>query len=144
MAQTIGGVTYSTLDPPKWTGIITGEGTEDDTFFISGDFTDPNGGPPLASSSATGFSVVLTGPGLQIDMPTTTQNQAPVAGFCVKFDDLSSVGHYTLNVSALGNQGGTNELQAYFNSSYDQTGLFVLFEDNLQFGRTRAGGLTIG
>ena len=57
---------------------------------------------------------------------------------------LLAVGNYTLNVNALGNQGATDGLEANFNSSYDQTGLFVLFEENLAFGRSSAGGIDIG
>ena len=146
VARTIGDITYTTLDPPKWTGVMTGDGTYDDTFFISGDFTDPNGGPPLASSSATGFNAVLIGPGEYVEQVTTTpnDNDAPNAGFCVKFDNLDAIGNYTLNVNALGNQGATDGLEANFDSSYDQTGLFVLFEENLAFGRSSAGGVEIG
>jgi hypothetical protein len=145
VAQTIGNVTYSTLDPPKWTGLTTGDGTDDDTFFISGDFTDPNGGPAIAVSDATGFNAVLIGPGVYEEKVTTTQNNndPPKAGFCVKFDNLDAIGNYTLNVNALGNQGATDGLEANFNSSYDQTGLFVLFEENLAFGRSSSEGITV-
>ena len=146
VARTIGDITYTTLDPPKWTGLTTGNGTDDETFFISGDFTDPNGGPAIAVSDATGFHAVLIGPGIYEEKVTTKQNNydPPNGGFCVKFDNLDSVGNYTLNVNALGNQGATDGLEANFNSSYDQTGLFVLFEENLAFGRSSAGGIDIG
>ena len=142
VAQTLGDVTYTTLDPPKWTGITTGHGTNDDTFFVSGDFTDPNGGPPIADSNATGFHVVLTSPIDVVEQTVTAanDNSSPKDGFCVKFDNLTTIGHYAANVCALGNQGSTNESEAYFNSSYDQTGMFVLFEEELQLGRSIAAG----
>ena len=144
VAQTIGNVTYETLDPPNWTGLVTGDGTAEKTFFISGDFTDPNGGPPIASSDATGFNVVLTAHnGERTEQITSTASNGP-SSFGVKFDNLDAIGVYSLNVCALGNQGATDGTTAYFNSSYDQTGMFVLFEENLLFGRSRADGLIIG
>jgi len=143
VAQTINGVTYTTLDPPSWTGLTTGDGTLDKTFFISGDFTDPNGGPPIANSNATGFNVILNAHnGEQTEQNVLTASNGP-SSFCVKFDNLDSIGIYSLNVCALGNQGATDTTNAYFNSSYDQTGMFVLFEENLLFGRSRAEGLNI-
>ena len=41
------------------------------------------------------------------------------------------------------NQGSTNTAEAYFNSSPAQTGMFVLFEEILPFGRSFADGITI-
>ena len=80
-----------------------------------------------------------------MEQATTTpnNNEAPNDGFCVKFDNLDAIGNYTLNVNALGNQGASDGLEAYFNSSYDQTGLFILFEENLAFGRSSAAGVIV-
>ena len=144
VAQTIGDVTYTTLDPPKWTGLSTGDGTDFQTFFISGDFTDPNGGPPIADSDATGFHVTLQGPRYRYEqIVSAASSPAALNSFCVKFDNLNSIGQYRLDAVALGNQGSTNTTEAYFNSSPAQTGVFVLFEELLPFGRSWAEGLII-
>ena len=144
VAQTIGDVTYTTLDPPKWTGLSTGDGTDFQTFFISGDFTDPNGGPPIADSNATGFHVTLQGPRYRHEqIVSAASTPSALNSFCVKFDNLNSIGQYSLNAVALGNQGSTNTTEAYFNSSPAQTGMFVLFEEILPFGRSFADGITI-
>ena len=142
VAQTIGDITYTTLDPPKWTSLATGDGEDFQTFFISGNFTDPNGGPPINDSDATGFHVTLQGPRYKYEQVVSAASTPPI-GFCVKFDNLSSIGQYSLNAVALGNQGSTNTAEAYFNSSPAQTGMFVLFEEILPFGRSFADGITI-
>jgi hypothetical protein len=144
VAQCIGDICYTTLEPPRWTGLATGNGAEFQSFFISGDFTDPNGGPPIGDSNATGFEVTLQGPRYREEQViSTASSPSALDSFCVKFDNLNSIGQYRLDVRALGNQGSTNTSDAYFNSSPASTGMFVLFEENLMFGRSWAEKVTI-
>ena len=129
VAQTINGVTYSTLPTPVLDNVTTGEpDVATDTFTITGMWSDVSDG--------TGYNVRLTQPnGLVIsDFVTTTGHE--ITG-------LGQVGVFDFCVNALGNKGGDAEVNAYYDSSYDCSGIFVVYDDLLALSTSFVNQITI-
>ena len=128
-AQTINGIQYSTLDSPYIDTLTTGVPIPaTDTFSITGMWTDvPEG---------TGFNVRLTQPNGSIEQAfiTTTGHE---------FEGLGQVGVYNFCVNALGNKGGDAQVNATFDSSYDCSGIFVVYDELLLFNRSFVDQITI-
>ena len=53
----------------------------------------------------------------------------------VNSTDLSQVGVFNFCVNSLGNKGGNGEVNAFFDSSYDCSGVFVVYDELLLFNR---------
>ena len=88
----------------------------DQTFNISGNWN--------AVTHSTGYGVRLTQPNGQIfDTSTTNTN--------IVIDGLNQVGVFNLGVNALGNMARSCGDNAYFDSPYVNTGLFIVHEDSL-------------
>lgn len=118
VAQTINGVVYETLDNPTFVGEVTTgiPNVTDNTFNISGNWT--------AVANSTGYGVRLTQPNGQIfDTSTTNTN--------IVIDGLNQVGVFNLGVNALGNMARSCGDNAYYDSPYINTGLFIVYEDSL-------------
>ncbi len=131
VAQTINGVTYKTLDAPTLDNVTTGvPNASDGTFTITGMWT---GITP--DSTITGYNMVLGLPNGQSlsEFITTTGGE---------FTGLNQVGVYNFKVNALGNRGGGGG-DAYFDSDYSSSGIFVLYEESLTFSKSFLDRITI-
>jgi hypothetical protein len=133
VAQTINGVTYKTLDAPVLDNVTTGvPNASDGTFTITGMWT---GITPV--SDITGYNMVL-------DLP----NGQSASEFVEKtitggeFTGLNQVGVYNFKVNALGNKAGSAG-NAYFDSDYASSGIFVLYEESLTFSKSFLDRITI-
>ena len=49
----------------------------------------------------------------------------------LQFSGLSQVGPFRYSVNALGNKGNSKLTTAYFDSDYDSSGIFVVYDDAL-------------
>ena len=128
-AQTINGIQYSTLDPPFIDSLTTGvPAPATDTFTITGMWTDV--------AEGTGFNVRLT-------QPNGSVEQAFVTTTGHEFEGLGQVGVYNFCVNALGNKGGDAQVNATFDSSYDCSGIFVVYDELLLFNRSFVDQITI-
>jgi len=128
VAQTINGVTYKTLDAPAFDNVTTGvPNASDGTFTITGMWT--------GVSNATGYNTVLGLPNGQSisEFITTTGGE---------FTGLNQVGVYNFKVNALGNKAGSAG-DAYFDSDYASSGIFVLYEESLTFSKSFLDRITI-
>ena len=123
VAQTINGIEYSTLPPPALHSITTGEpDASNDTFTITGMWT--------GVENSTGYNVRLTQPNgvvVSEDVPHPTTG--------CEFTNLSQVGVFNFCVNSLGNKGGNGEVNAFFDSSYDCSGVFIVYDELLLFNR---------
>jgi len=131
VAQTINGVTYKTLDAPTLDNVTTGvPNASDGTFTITGMWT---GITP--ANTVTGYNMVLGLPNGQSlsEFITTTGGE---------FTGLNQVGVYNFKVNALGNRGGGGG-DAYFDSDYASSGIFVLYEESLTFSKSFLDRITI-
>ena len=129
VAQTINGITYSGLSAPYIHSLTTGLPTPaPDTFTITGMWTDV--------AEATGFNVRLT-------QPNGSVEQAFVTTTGHEFEGLGQVGVYNFCVNALGNKGGDAQVNATFDSSYDCSGIFVVYDELLVFNRSFVDQITI-
>ena len=128
-AQTINGVTYKTLDAPTLSIVTSGVPNEaDSTFSISGQW--------VAVSNSTGYNVKLDLPNGGLATTNTTDT-------LFQFNGLSQVGSFRYSVNALGNKGRDNTSDAYFDSEYDSSGIFVVYDDALIFNRSFIEKITI-
>jgi len=127
VSQVVDGRTFETLKAPTLTGIITGEGSIDDTFFVKAGWTDTLNGSP---TTATGYNCRL-----QLSNGVTRTVNVPTSNTTVTMDNLNTIGHVGLSVNCLGNRGANPNEAAYFDSSYDSTGFFVLFEQITTFDK---------
>jgi hypothetical protein len=129
IAQTINGISYSTLASPVIASLTTGEPDgASDTFTITGMWTDIEAG--------TGYNVRLTQPnGAVIENFITTTGH--------EFAGLGQVGVFNFCVNALGNKGGDAEVNAFFDSTYDCSGMFVVYDELLIFNRSFVNQITI-
>jgi len=129
VAQTINGVTYQTLDPPTFVGDVTTgiPNAADQTFNITGNWT--------AVTDSTGYGVRLTLPNGQVFDTETATTGISISG-------LNQVGVFNLGVNALGNMG-RNGGDAYYNSPYINTGIFVLYEESLVYSKSFLNNITI-
>lgn len=128
VAQTINGVTYKTLDAPVISNVTTGTpNASDSTFTITGTWG--------AVSNSTGYNMTLDLPNGQsiFDSVTTTAGQ---------FTGLNQVGVYNFKVNALGNRAGSAG-DAYFDSDFASSGIFVLYEESLTFSKSFLDKITI-
>jgi len=128
VAQTINGVTYKTLDAPVIDNVTTGvPNASDSTFTITGMWS--------AVSNSTGYNMTLDLPNGQsiFDSVTTTGGQ---------FTGLNQVGVYNFKVNALGNRAGSAG-DAYFDSDFASSGIFVLYEESLTFSKSFLDKITI-
>ena len=130
VAQTINGVTYATLDPPAFVGDVTTgiPSATNQTFNITGNWT--------AVADSTGYGVRLTMPNGQIlDTSTEATN--------ISLDGLNQVGVFNVGVNALGDMGRNGDANAYYDSPYRNTGIFVLYEDSLVYSKSFLNNITI-
>lgn len=129
VAQTINGVTYTTLDPPAFVGDVTTgiPNATNQTFNITGDWT--------AVAGVTGYGVRLTMPNGQIFNTSTEATNISLSG-------LNQVGVFNIGVNALGNMAGDGG-DAYYDSPYRNTGIFVLYEDSLVYSKSFLNNITI-
>ena len=121
VSQTINDTSYSTLSAPTLT--IVGTGTPDlasQTFSITGSWS--------AVTNSTGYNIILTYPNGQTDDITTSSLNASFTG-------IDSVGVFNYGVNALGNKAGDGG-NAFFDSSYNQSGVFVVYEELLTFSKS--------
>jgi hypothetical protein len=133
VAQTINGVTYQTLDAPALDNVTTGvPNSSDGTFSITGMWT---GITPV--STVTGYNMVLDLPNGQ-SVSKFVKNTVTGA----EFTGLNQVGVYNFKVNALGNRGGGGG-DAYFDSDYASSGIFVLYEESLTFSKSFLDRITI-
>ena len=58
------------------------------------------------------------------------------------FDSLGQVGVFNFSVNALGNNGGAG-VDAYFDSDYASSGIFVVYEESLTFSKSFLDRITI-
>ena len=89
----------------------------------------------IVSSLSTGYNVILTYPNFETEETTVTESG-------IKFDNQSTVGIFNVSVNALGNRGADGG-NAYFDSQYTSSGIFVVYEDLLEFPQSFLQGLTI-
>jgi hypothetical protein len=87
-------------------------------------------------SNSTGYNIILTHPNGQTqDASVTTTDHA--------FTGLSQVGVFNYSVNALGNKGGNNIQNAYFDSQYSTSGFFVVYNELLTHSTSFLNQITI-
>ena len=118
VATQIGDVTYSGLSAPQNLSLTTGAGTLTDTFYISGSWD--------AVASASSYEAVLR-------YPSTTSVTSGVSEEFVVFDNLSTVGNYSLSVKAVGDSSTSNKT---LDSEYSTVRSFILYEDLEEFEKS--------
>jgi hypothetical protein len=115
--QTINGIAYETLDAPVLNTVTTGiPNVTDQTFAITGRWTQ--------ITNATGYNV-------RLNMPNGNFISANTQATGLQFSGLSQVGPFRYSVNALGNKANSNLTTAYFDSDYDSSGIFVVYDDAL-------------
>ena len=120
-AQTVNGITYTTLDAPSITSVTTGlPDTVSQTFDITGQWG--------AVTNSSGYNVILTFPNGQL----IDQSVGPLV-YQANFTGLSQVGMFVYSVNALGNNANNENTNVFFDSQYSSTGIFVLYEEMLPF-----------
>ena len=131
VAQTINGVTYETLPPPTFVGDVTTgvPNATNQTFNITGEWTNV--------THNEGYGVRLTLPNGQV-VDTTT----PKGVTSISLSGLNQVGVFNIGVSTLGNMGRSGG-NAYYNSPYINTGIFILYEDALTYSKSFLNKITI-
>jgi len=131
VAQTINGVTYKTLDAPEFIGqVVTGvPNTAEQNFNIIANWT--------AVTDNEGYGVRLTLPNGQVIQENTAKNVTNI-----RLSGLDQVGVFNVGVNTLGNMGrdGGN---AYYDSAYIDTGIFVLYEETLTYSKSFLNKITI-
>ena len=121
VAQEINGITYSTLQSPVIDSLTTGvPNVASQTFSVTGMWSNVE--------NSTGYNVILTYPNgeTEDDDVTTTGHE---------FTGLAQVGVFRLCVNALGNNGGIANQNAYFDSVYNCSGMFVVYDELFTFNR---------
>jgi len=119
---------YFNLKPVTSLAFETGADADNDTFFISGSWSDPNG------ANSLGYDVILNKPENTIDSAQTTED------FHI-FSGLDSFGDFTFKVIATGDTSST--LNAYFNSSPAVLSKFLIFNEALSIDKSFVKGFTI-
>ena len=128
VSQTINETTYTTLPAPILNSVTTGvPDFASQTLSITGNWS------PIANS--TGYNAILTYPNGQ-----TASQIAELSGAI--FTGIDSVGVFNYRVNALGNKGGAGG-NSYFDSSYDSSGIFVVYEELLTFSKSFIDKITI-
>ena len=128
VGQTINDTYYNTLAAPVLTSVNTGvPNLATQTFPVTGQWS------PVSNS--TGYNVILTFPNGQ-----TQEQSVELSG--AKFTGINSVGVFNYSVNAVGNKGGDGG-NAYFDSSYDHSGIFIVYEELLTFSKSFIDKITI-
>ena len=118
-AQTVNDITYSTLDTPNIHSVTTGvPNASSQTFTITGIWN--------AVTYSTGYNVVLT-------YPNGETEDVSINATGHEFTGLSQVGVFNYSVNALGNRAGEANSNAYFDSQYDTSGIFVVYDELLEW-----------
>ena len=121
-SQTIGGITYETLPAPSLYTVVSGmPNITKKTFSITGGWS--------AVANATGYNIRLKQPN-----GTTISITEPETSTGLQFNGLNQVGPFRYSVNALGDKVDTNP--RFFDSQYDTSGVFVLYEDLLTFSKS--------
>jgi len=137
-AQTINDITYTTLVAPSFSSITTGvPNATDQTFSIVANFLSGTGSYP--TSATTGYHSILTYPNGGSDELTLSSDD----DLTLSFTGLNQVGVYNMSVNALGNKGGNGEVNAYFDSQFTHTGIFVVYDELLEFSKSFLDKITI-
>ena len=123
VAQTINDITYVTLETPNLTNVTTGLPDRDtQTFSIQGTWEKVD--------NATGYTPTLTFPNGQ----TISEPISLVAGSTQShtFSGLSTIGVFNYSVNAVGNKGGEGG-NAFFDSQFTSSGIFVVYDELLEW-----------
>jgi hypothetical protein len=129
VAQTINDIQYSTLPCPLLDNVTTGEpDAVSQTFSITGMWAEV--------SNRTGYNVRLTQPNGSVISESVTTTGHEITG-------LGQVGVFNFCVNALGNKGGEAEVNAYYDSPYDCSGIFVVYDELQIFNRSFLERITI-
>tara|TARA_B100000900_G_scaffold375510_1_gene357602 strand:- start:21867 stop:26393 length:4527 start_codon:yes stop_codon:yes gene_type:complete len=124
VATQIGDTIFKNLSAPSGLSLITGEGTETSSFFISGDWS--------GSAEDESYEVVLSRPnGGRVSVNVPDKN--------VKFDNLFSIGNYALSVKAIGNSVGSTKTS---DSEFSTESIFVLHQELEEFDRSFITNIT--
>jgi hypothetical protein len=124
VATQIGDVTYTGLSAPENLSITTGEGTETDTFYISGDWDEV--------TSKASYEAVLR-------YPNGGSFSTGIAEESVKFDNLSSIGNYALSVRAI---GSSTDATKTLDSDFSSLRTFVLYTELEEFDKSFINNIT--
>lgn len=124
VATQIGDTIYSGLSAPENLSITTGEGTETDTFYISGDWDEV--------TSKTSYEAILR-------YPNGGSSSTGISNEFVKFDNLSSIGNYSLSVKAVGSSTGSTKT---IDSDYSTLRTFVLYTELEEFDKSFINNIT--
>jgi hypothetical protein len=113
VATTIGDITYSGLKAPTNLSITTGSGnsSQPNTFFISGDWDE------VAEKSS--YECVLS-------LPNNFKSSESTQKESIKFDNLNSIGNYSLSVKAIGSSSDTFKT---IDSEFSTVRTFILYQD---------------
>jgi hypothetical protein len=124
VATQIGDTIFKNLSAPSGLSLITGEGTETSTFFISGDWS--------GSAEDVSYEVVLS-------RPNGGRFSVNVPDKYIKFDNLSSIGNYALSVKAIGSSVGMTKTS---DSEFSTERIFVLYQELEEFDRSFITNIT--
>ena len=124
VATQIGDITYTGLSAPENLSITTGEGTETDTFYISGDWDEV--------TSKTSYEAILR-------YPNGGSSSTGISNEFVKFDNLSSIGNYSLSVKAVGSSTGSTKT---IDSDFSTLRTFVLYTELEEFDKSFINNIT--
>jgi len=133
VCQEIGDITYCTLPTPVLDNVTTGEpDVATDTFTITGIWSEVE--------DSTGYNIRLTQPNGSV-ISEFTNNTSEATGY--EIEGLTQVGVFNFCVNALGNKGGDAEVNAYYDSSRDCSGIFVVYDDLLALSTSFVNQITI-
>ena len=122
VSQTINGIKYDTLSAPVIDTLTTGEpNAANSTFSITGMWTKVE--------NSTGYNVRLTKPNGAV----VSEFVGPSTTTGTEFEYLGQVGVFNFCVNALGDKGGEGVQNAFFDSSYDCSGMFVVYDELFLF-----------
>lgn len=135
LTQKINNTTYSVLNAPVITALTTGvDPSNNNAFYISGDWR--------SVSNAAGYNIRLYNPNnsfTEVTVGPTILNYV--------FYNESSVGNYSFRIKASGSNANAKELRAqtYFDSDYNSSGIFIVYEDSrsLIYDRPFLSSITI-
>ena len=116
----IGDSTYTSLTAPQNLSIATGQGANSDTFYISGSWD--------SVTNNNGYEAVLRNPNT-----TTSTASADSSTNYVVFDNLSSVGSYSLSVKSVGDSSTNNK---YLDSEFSTVTSFILYDEIEEFSKS--------
>jgi hypothetical protein len=126
VATQIGDITYTGLRAPENLYLTTGAGTETDTFYISGQWNEV--------TDKDSYEAVLRFPNGGTFLSTDLSDES------IKFDNLSSIGHYSLSVKAVGSSIGSTKT---IDSEFSTEKIFVLYQQLEEFNKSFINNITI-